>query len=182
MKICKGTGRTAFVGEHFTIKVPRPDIGRAISNLRESTGSGVRGVLECIAGTEGNARSLRFALTRGISENLRERDLSKTEMDILVPTRASILGLVNIQDTARDVDIKNNEIYEAFWKRLVSLPDIRDEDERIIRAGGHTLPQSKNYGLHEGTIKLRDYGERDLKELLTKYGHLLREAILEKTR
>ena len=179
MEKFKGTSRTAYVGESLTIKIPNFNIKRAISTLIRASRNGIAGIREYITGKEGNPSSISFSLLRGIRENIRERVLSKTELDFLVPTRLSILGLINFQDTATATDSKDDEIYEAFFRKLTQLPNFKDEDEKMLRAGGHTLPQAKNYGIHDGKVKLLDYGEVGLDKLLAKYGYLLQQVLEE---
>jgi hypothetical protein len=180
MKLEKGTSRAALVGEKLTIKIPIFDIPRLIKDIRSALqGNGM--LREFLSGAE-RTGTLAFFL-RGLRENRREASLSSELADLAVPTRLSVLGIVNIQDSAPEILSPEDEIYSAFWRKLVDSTDfssITEGDERIMRRGVHTLQQSDNFGTHMGRIKLRDYGEKGLDELLRKYGKLLKEVLEEK--
>jgi hypothetical protein len=179
MKIEKGTSRVALVGDKLTVKVPMFNVRRLIGDVRKALQS-KWALKEFFSGAE-RAGTLSFFL-RGLKENLREASLSKELADLVIPTRLSILGIINIQDSASEILSPEDNIYSAFWKKLINSID-REEfknNERIIRRGPHTLEQPDNFGLHGGRIKLLDYGEKGLDDLLREYGRLLQEVLEEK--
>ena len=170
MKIEKGTSRIAVVGERSTLKFPQI---HGILVLRELVNAIRSGSLrEYLTESEKGRYNLRGQLLRGWFENLREWRLSQEITGTIVPTRFSIFGLINLQDTAPDADLKVGEVYNT-------LRAIIDED-LVHEHGGHTMRGGSNFGLHEGKLKLRDYGELGLEVLLKQYGVELQQA-LDKT-
>ncbi|MBI2638424.1 hypothetical protein HYW83_02435 [Candidatus Peregrinibacteria bacterium] len=180
MKIEKGTSRTAFVGERYTIKFPRPNIKVAVDSLKDYLSIGIRRALPFIRADEDDPFGLSFLLFRGWLQNVREARISDDFINVVVPTRFSLFGFINIQDTAPDVDAQDGEIYIDIIKRIKSSADVRLQDVIDMRSATHTLPNSKNYGLSEGRIKLRDYGEKGIAELLQRFGTQVEQVLQEK--
>lgn len=168
MKIEKGTSRIAVVGEHVTLKFPQIHGTVAFKYLIKAIRTGK--LRRYLTGSEKLA-SLRGQLLRGWLENWREWRLSKEITETIVPTRFSIFGIVNLQDTAPDADLRYGEVYNA-------LRAIIDED-LVYEHGGHTMPGTSNFGVHDGKLKIRDYGELGLDVLLKEYGAQLKQALDE---
>lgn len=169
MKIKKGSSRIAFVGEEFTIKVPNPSTLKAIKYPLEKLSKGESHLFRrWFEYTEGNGTGLRRVFS-GVLQNRREAQLSSELEDIVVPTRISIFGLLNIQNTAPTPSASLEEI--GIKMIIASNGDaMRDL---------HTFCQSENYGVHNGEIKLRDYGSPRLAPILRKHSNAIREALAE---
>lgn len=170
MKIEKGTSRIAIVGERATLKIPQIHGIFVMKELIKATRNGR--LRKYLTGSEKHPQSLTKHLLRGWLENLREWRLSGEITDTVVPTRFSIFGIINVQDTAPDVDIPFGAVYDELRKLIA--------EDLVYQHGGHTMPGKSNFGLHDGQIKLRDYGELGLEVLLKDYGNQLKQA-LEKT-
>lgn len=169
MKIEKGTSRIAVVGEHITLKFPQIKLGRTVRAIQDAIKRGK--LSEYVTRSEKHPDSLARDLFRGWFENLREWRLSQEITDTIVPTRFSIFGLMNIQDTAKDIKLPYPTIGIAL---LGKIPD-----HIIIDHGSHTIASSGNFGIHEGVLKIRDYGELGLDYLLINYGAEIKQAAAE---
>jgi hypothetical protein len=118
--------------------------------------------------------SLFGHLCRGILENLRERALSSQLADTAVPTRLSLLGIMNIQDVAQDVDFDTERFTDILSEKLPS--------STLVNFGiGHTVKRPENFGVHNRELKLRDYGGRGLRRFLKEYRAEFAEALAEIT-
>ena len=170
MKIEKGTSRIAIVGECATLKIPKLRLGLVISGIKDAIER--HRLPKYLTGNEKNTLSLANHLLRGWLENWREWRLSKEIAGTVVPTRFSIFGIINLQDTAPNVDsLEYGDVY-------IALSKIIDKD-LVFKHGGHTLPESENFGMHDGKLKIRDYGELGLDVLLKNYGKQLQQALDE---
>lgn len=95
---------------------------------------------------------------------------------LIVPTKFSVEGLVNVQDFTPDVPYYSSTGKPSgniFWSQVEALMD-RGLD---VFAGGHTIGSPENFGLHDGQIKFRDYGDRDLIAALISNRERIREAL-----
>ncbi len=170
MQIKKGQGRIALVGEKITLKFPKFHPLLLIKHLYEAKKDGR--FFNYIKSKEEYPGSFKSHF-RGWLENRRESRLSQEVSDNIVPTRFSLFGIFNIQDTASDVNIPYGMVYTEL-SNLIG-------QNLVFEHGDHTLPGKSNFGLHEGKIKLRDYGERKLPVILKQYGEQLSQ-VLEETR
>ena len=168
MKIQKGKSRIAIVGDTITLKFPNPKITRTIKGLYYAA---KKGNLQKYLTQNEKHFSFSSEMLRGWFENLREWRLSQEFTDIVVPTRFSIFGLLNIQDTAKDVEMEYAEIGPALRGKI--------PDKVMLNNGQHTITGSDNFGWHDGKLKIRDYGELGLDFLLENYRDELREALAE---
>lgn len=166
MKIEKGTSRIAIVGERTTLKLPRLQI---LTNIRCIRDSLKRGWLREYLTQDERHASLSRHLLGGLLANRREWHLSKKETEILVPTRFSIFGLLNIQDTATDIEMTMTAIAIKLRRKI--------PDEILFTQHGHTFQGSDNFGVHEGRLKLRDYGELGLEATIEKYEEVIAQAL-----
>lgn len=149
MEIRKGTSRIAFVGKHFTCKVPNPttfcDLTEIFRLLRSKN---IKGLYRWLQYTEGNRHGLRWVMS-GFLQNWREFKLSKELGDMVVPTRLSLFGLLSIQDTAYDLSaISDDELFKSL-RRAIGPEIMRDS---------HTFSNRNNFGIHGDRAKIRDYG------------------------
>jgi len=157
------------VGDKLTWKVPyaRPmAIVRALAHLRNKP---LR--LRWYLTSKGaDLQNLRMdSGLAGLLENLREARSSVLGREALVPTRFSVFGLLNVQDTASDMD---PEFARAVYGKL-----LRELGEDAVLEFSHSLRRS-NYGEHGGDVSLVDYGQAGLDEFLKEYGEAFR-AILD---
>jgi len=166
MKIEKGTTRIAIIGERSTLKLPRLQIQATIAWIRHSI---KRGRLREYLTGSGRVPSLSPHLLGGILANKREWRLSRKTTDILVPTRFSIFGLMNIQDTAEDVEFPEAAVAVKLYG---SMPD-----EVLFEQHGHTFQGSDNFGIHDGRLKLLDYGGVGLESVINQYEEVIAEAL-----
>jgi hypothetical protein len=169
MKIEKGTSRIAIVFEHTTLKFPRIKLAMTAEAIRFALQRGV--LKDYLTNSEKYPFSLASNLLRGWLENLRERRLSREFTDIIVPTRLSIFGLLNVQDTATDLPPESPHVSSAIRDKINA--------EIVRKNGGHTIADNSNFGLHHGQLKIRDYGELGLDFLLSNYADQLEQAFAE---
>lgn len=170
MKIEKGTSRIAIVGEKITIKLPAIDFKRMIRAIREAIKGGW--LMDYMTDSENHIHSFARHALRGFKENIREYRLSQEISDkTIVPTRISIFGILNIQDTAIDVDLPHPAIGTVLIDKI--------PNQIMIDHGAHTILDSSNFGLHEGLLKIRDYGELGLDFLLKNYEKEIEQALVE---
>lgn len=158
MKIAKGTSRIAISCENYTAKLPRfhPDALRILpTRLKEFfdiyhlKGEFLR---KYFLNPE-DENAFQKEQIRGLLANLRESKWSKALGNLVVPTRYSFLGLVNIQETAKVPQLPENEL-RKLARTLRGNPD------------PHTFHEPGNYGLHDGQLKLLDYGEYGVAQFL----------------
>jgi hypothetical protein len=145
MEIYRGTSRTAFVTRYFTLKAPNASAfdylrtgrefirfawdSRASSSVRENW----QLFSTLLAGT---------SPLRGLFANRLEAVNSRALGNNVVPTWFSLFGLVNIMASAQPCAIP----VQTFRENPPAPVDT------------HTFWNPKNYGWHNGQLKLVDYG------------------------
>lgn len=177
MKIEIGRTRLALVGRAYTLKLPRINLtgpARSIKFILKRGGErNWNSLVDYFAAPTDRSHSFRHDLFSGIAANRREARLSGQLQDVVVPTRFSFLGILNIQDTAdqsRRVDVSFiwGEIYGQIGK---------EEMDRDFPPLSHAFAQPENYGFHEGRPKLLDYGEKRIGEFLLSHAAFMRKLL-----
>jgi hypothetical protein len=140
MKIIAATTRIAIIGKWYTLKIARVPIRSAVQELIGMARDYYH---------DSNLGKLRITLSehqgpfRGIWANWREWSHSSSLGENVVPTRLSLLGIINVIDTA----VSLFEMHPAKFIR----PTLGGKD-------AHTFQETANYGWHRGKLKLLDYG------------------------
>ena len=161
MRIKKGSSKVAFVGDKLTYKIPyfSPKALKAIPEdiyVCWKVGKW-RGLIEYFM-DERDYICFKQRILSGWLQNLREGRLSKLLGDLVVTTHFSLLGLLNIQGTAKSIDFDTATLREA----------IKSEIQDSIQ-DAHTFLVPHNYGWHNDRVKLLDYGAKDVREFIFKY-------------
>jgi hypothetical protein len=143
MKIITATTRIAIVGKWYTLKIARVPVKAATQELIGIARDYYH---------DRNIGKLRIKLSehqgpfRGIWANWREWSHSFSLGENVVSTRFSLLGIVNIIDTAVS-------LLETHPARFIQ--------QSLGGKDAHTFQETANYGWHRGRLKLLDYGSLD---------------------
>lgn len=109
----------------------------------------------------------------GVLANYREGRVPPELEDIIVPTKLSVFGLLNLQDATQDLPehITGNQV------ALVLLNALGADFKKDL----HVFSNEANFGLHEGTVKMRDAGGEHTLALCETHHTALRGAMQELT-
>jgi len=132
----------------------RPNFKPAIVLGDEDVAFGRLGIL---------SNSINNLILVGFKCNWAEFVNSKRFRDVVVPTKFSLLGAFNVQDTAEITNLSKEE-KEILYEEI---PDTRAQM-------GHIFVMEGNFGLHSGRIKFVDYGDKRTIGGLKKHGVELR--------
>jgi len=149
MKICKGTNRVVFVFESmgFVVKVPIIHFVRLFRGMmmKHELGFGfwLSASPKCCEGAKW--------CVNGLVENWSEWRFSKTmgEQAFILPTYISLFGLLNICPYSDDFPADK---FKGLEKKM------GDMSNGSIAWDSHHFTNSKNFCVHQGCIKMRDYG------------------------
>lgn len=169
MEVHRGKSRIAFVGERFTLKVPNPNTFRHFADILEFLKfRDFKELYHWFQYSEGNYCGFRWAIS-GFLQNWREFMLSKELGEIVVPTRLSVLGLLNIQDTSTDLPatINNGGLFATLGV-AIGTDIMRDT---------HTFHETDNFGIHDGQAKIRDYGGPKTGPILKKHFDAIKRTL-----
>lgn len=167
MEVHRGSSRYAFINGTHAFKVPRFDFITQLRLLKSLYDTkGLKGILNWFTRSEDSMWGLKRLFVRGFNQNLREGRLSRKLKDIVVPTLTSIFGLLNIQEKASPVDLEIDDVTKTLEKYV-------GDD---IWQDSHTFCHPDNYGIHEGKVKLRDYGGQSAQSILVNHREDLRNA------
>ncbi len=159
MRIAYGETRVAIVSKRTTIKLPRIHIKMLRQDIKHLWSGGYE--RPC-------AGQAPYKSLEGVWSNRFENKWSKKLYEAVVPTRFSVFGAVNIQDTALPI--------QAFSKNELSF--IRNQlTDKIFFSEIHTLSFAENYGMHNGKIKLLDYGSKILAQWIFDHLDLFRNTL-----
>ena len=162
MKVKEGTTRFSLVGKKYVAKIPNPrTIKKQLEGLMQILGKKDGHVLERLKmWFEFDERYFGIgSIIRGPLENLREAGFYPSIKNIAVPTRFSILGIVNCQCVAEDTGLTMSQIAKAMtW----ALGDDFKNDR-------HTFANPDNFGIYKDQIRLRDYGGNKVVPILQKH-------------
>lgn len=176
MRFGKGTSRLAFVGKQNTVKVPNISVlGTRVKELLSPNNKMRRLAWEYAFKPENTAMSIRYDL-QGLFANQREGKHWRQLRGIALPTRTHFGGGIAVQPTATDMTC-------ADAKHLVfRLFDDEFGDKKIIEYGvEHTLFNPDNYGIYEGSVQLRDFGDLGMPEFLLDHQKQVRTIFRELT-
>jgi len=168
MNIHKGSDRTAYVGERYTVKVARSN---PVLFLQEANGirdaHGLRNLLKVwnIVSVDSHG-GLKYMLLHGVMANRRERRIAKEFGSVIVPT-LSVLGLVNIQPSVPTTTLTHMEAHTAFCETLGPT----------VTKLGHMLEDTSNLGVHDGQVKFVDGGSVSLEGLMHSQAEDIEQAL-----
>ena len=154
----QGVDRTAFVGERYTVKIARTNIGQFLkSTYRIRETAGFTDVVKMWkAYSADQHQSLKNLLLHGIVANQREYRLAKQDTAVVVPTISILKGLVNVQLTASPTNLGSAHVHAAFTEQLG--PE--------ITTLGHMLEDTGNLGIVAGAVVFVDGGSQGLERLM----------------
>lgn len=159
-EVKRGSSRIALIGEEHVAKVPRMPTIRELKTLKNGYYWLKKGRPDMfkiwLNMSEDSNVGPRSFLTRGYMQNVREASLSSKLGELAVPTRLSIAGLLNIQDFSADLSLDEKQLVAVLQKTL----------PMDLHVDTHSFYNPQNYGWHEGTVKLRDYGGESISEML----------------
>lgn len=167
MQVHVGSSRYALVNGTYAFKVPRFDFITQLKLLKTQYElSGVSGILNWLRRSEDSMWSLKRLLVRGFSQNLREGILSRKLRDIVVPTYLTVFGLFNVQAKSEPINLEIDDVIRTLEEHV---GDDVWKDE-------HTFCNPENYGVHNGKVKLRDYGGKKANGVLIEHREDLKNA------
>lgn len=169
MKTYKGTDRTAYVGEQYTIKVARSNPKQFVKSAQcTKERAGLKGVVsDWKSLTADQHHSLKNFLLHGVVANRRERRLAKQENSVVIPTISILSGLVNVQPTVPSTNLEHRSIHFAFVEHLGS---------RVTKLG-HMLEDISNMGVIDGQVKFIDGGSLGLEGLMQSQPEAIQQAL-----
>jgi len=165
MYIVKGTYRIAFIGKRYAFKVPKVTPRMMAQDVYDSFAGSWHSLShsslkDIFAGrTNVPPRSESFA---GIRANLLERRFSARLGDIVVPTKFSLFGLINVMDYASSLLVPDN---------------ILAEKHPFAPLKGSPINSADNFGYHKGKMKLLNYGGMGLITYLLENRQLFRKQL-----
>lgn len=130
---------------------------------------GLQHITEWFRAHEGYPFGLKGSLLKGIIANNNEWVLSQEllKSEIVVPTKSSLfMGLINKQEVADGCDLSDAEVWRMVSRHV----------GQVAFKDGHTLNNSENYGIHDGKVKLRDYGSTRLYKIILENQQQFRNA------
>lgn len=177
MEIKSGHYKTVFILEKIVIKFPRIRFKDAFlaSKRLNSKGRLFDHLIKIrnYKAINTDYASIQVYLFRAIIENFFELVFyKKYKFNFLVPTYYSFFGLFTIQKKVKQYNSYRGE----HWIKLVKVLD------NDIYRGGHTFMAEENYGFDEGKLKILDYGDKRVRDVLLEYSKGIEDdfIILEK--
>ncbi len=186
IKVHSGTSRIAFVGPRYTIKLSKLHLRTAIKKtayvirhekLDLSQKISFFILPNRIKGTY--VHSLRKILFSGIRSNINEMRTSRSLKTLVAPTVFSLLGIMNIQSTARPLRSNTRD----FKYPVFTLVDWFYEkiNAKLVKDCAHVFASSRNFGMLDGKFVLIDYGDKSVTKMIDR-DHLATKEIFEKAR
>lgn len=112
------------------------------------------------------------SLLGGIHENWSEyRFYQRTHNHFVQPTYFSLFGIINIQKYGNMCTTEDGDELVAFWKELRTLT----ADE--VYADPHHFQNPLNYCMHDTHVRMTDYGNTAVQQVLKVYGDILAEDL-----
>lgn len=167
METKRGTSRMVYLDEKIAFKLPHYRFVKDIpTSLRRIIKEGRPHTLSaCLSKAHYDA----LIFGKGVAANLVEAVMGVIARDVVVPTRMSIAGLVNIQDRAVPSTLPMHEIEKVLRSYFQEEP-LKDM---------HGCHDPTNYGVHNGELKLIDCGSLPLARIILKKRHEFRSALLD---
>ena len=167
MKVAFGSTRIVIVGKQYTVKCAH---FHPLMTVHELVGCAKRGKQELklfMSAPETAWGGFKNIFLRGVLCNKREAKYSTELGEIAVPTRFSLFGIFNIQETASSHRYDRGLLWKIFF-------DIIGKD---LRAADHTFAGEQSFGMHGGRMKIIDYGSARFPELLIKHKQEIIKAL-----
>ena len=163
MKIEKGRNRFVLVFKNFVVKFPRIRLIKAIQRIYRATKGGY--LLKCLSWNSTISMSPRHFLLRGLMDNFGEFIFYLTTQSKCVkPTYFSLFGLLNIQKGGNILILHSEAEYVNFFGQLY---DITNGE---VFKDAHTFSNPKNFCRENEKLKMVDYGNTKVRNILLKYG------------
>jgi hypothetical protein len=106
--------------------------------------------------------------TRGMADNLRERSYYKHGCFpfrlLLQPTYLSLLGLINVQRYGTPIGSAESELGILFYHQVYGIA------RQSLILDGHHWSNAANFHIHNGALKVLDYGGEQTQKILDTYG------------
>jgi hypothetical protein len=164
MKIEKGRNRIVLVFDNFVVKLPRIRLLKAIQRIYRATKGGY--LLKCLGWNSTISMSPRHFLLRGIMDNCGEFIFYlATKSNSVMPTYFSLFGLLNIQKSGNILILHSEKEYVNFFGQLY---DITNGE---VFKDAHTFSNPKNFCREDEKLKMVDYGNAKVRNILLKYGN-----------
>ncbi len=170
MFIARGFSRIVFCFPSLgiVVKIPRPRIWAFLETTKNTLVSTIRRRhlkeikwafwLNKENDTYGN---IRHTILNGTYHNWKEATLwNETHSPFLEPTFFSFFGLINIQKYGENP----KEEIGPFWCQIMDL------SEGKAWSNGHHFSNPDNYSLRDGKLRMVDYGDRGVKDVVVEYG------------
>nr|MDD3720009.1 hypothetical protein [Candidatus Gracilibacteria bacterium] len=175
MKIETGTSRLSFVGNKYTLKLPSIDfsIFGLVYNI-------VYGSYKSKKSLDYIGKTLKHNITHwfytnldNIRANLIEYRLGKKYPELVMKTRISVFGILNIQESGKVLSEEDND---KIWSAMISY--FSNHNNAI--AGGHAFYDSGDFARDaNGKVKLIDAGSKRVEKILESEGENMLKAFNE---
>ena len=160
MEISRGHTRTVLVFENVVFKLPRIYFWRFLKSLYHAITKDR--FIHFISKGIGSSLSPWRMLSGGIICNWREYVYCRNlQSPFLQKTYVSIFGLLNIQKKGERLTIQDVDL----WCQLVEMTD------EEVWADGHTFSNTNNFCNANGHLKMIDYGNNKIFDVLKKHGN-----------
>lgn len=167
MKIKHGESRIVFIFRGFVVKLPKIRVIVALKIIKKRNII-LRPKLRKIyfwGKYDGSIVNVPRCLFKGIMDNWIEYSFyRKSRSIVLMPTVFSLFGLFNVQKRGEDIVFKESRQRISFWEKISQLTN------KEARVDLHMFSSPRNYCKENGRLMLMDYGSRDAREVIEKYG------------
>ncbi len=160
--------------KRVTVKIPRLITSRLFDEVRQIKRDVRTRLPDYLRNPDRMAYTFRL-MFKGLIKNLVEARFSKPLDDLVIPTYFSLLGIVNLQATAQDHELKSSMIIEALTKHV----GCDQYDNSYLVPAGHTFQNKDNYGFHNGRLKFLDYGSRTAVKIMLEHREAMRAGLDE---
>lgn len=167
-----GQKRIAFIFRSLTIKIPKIYFIRALLVLFNRIKKGTH-FWRTLKYSHQSYGSFQMFLLRGIANNLSEFVFCRRNksLSILARTYFSFWGFINFQETINPLDISDLEFLEQMHEII---------GDSLTKEGKHTFGNVKNFGVSNGKIKIVDYADFKVQNLLRRDGDRIYNNFLVK--
>ena len=167
MERIKGSSRTVYVDEKVAFKIPHYEFLKDLpSSLRRIFTNQDSNILRSWIW---EISYVGHIFGKGVYANLIEAFMGLVAKEVVVPTRLSLAGLLNVQEKAEQAKITSDDIENTMKVYL--------DNEPLSDMHGYLDPD--NYGIHDGKMKMIDCGSLAVAKIIMKRRHDFRSALLE---
>ena len=156
MRVEQGQDRIVLVGENLVIKVAKFKpirFSKSAKVIIERYGVGrLKTDWSYSADSFGTLKSMLF---HGVTANKREKRLSQSCGELVVPTISVLGGAINLQRTAMPTKLNEDQVEDSFTKHL--------GHKKVYLE--HSIENPNNFRVSNGTVKFVDGGSRHLEDL-----------------